>query len=182
MRGPDRHPRRVRRERRIATVERAVERLDVAAVKGTRQPGCDFVMVAFQGRPQRVDLAASRRLLGHRPITWQLYFKCPGCRRRCLTLFPDLGRWLCRKCCGLTYECRRLHNPARWRRRPLKMQAELGHRSDVLVERLVRPKRMRRDKFSLREARWWRVWAKAKTGLTPGQVLRNAISGRGRSH
>jgi hypothetical protein len=170
------------RERRW-TVEGSAERLDIGALRraGRVSLGRDYVLVAFEGRQQKVRIAASRRVLGRNPISYQLYFWC-ACGRRCCVLFPSFRGWGCRKCAGLTYECRTLYKRTRWRRRLLKMQEQLGLRADVVLERLERPKGMRRDKFALREANWWRTWAKVKVGMSEKQFQRNVATGRGRSY
>jgi hypothetical protein len=87
---------------------------------------------------------------------------CPHCRRRCCSLFASASGWACRKCAGLIYKCDTLDNRPRWKRRARKMQERLGLRSDVVLERLERPKGMRRGVFALREAKWWKVFAKIK--------------------
>lgn len=38
------------------------------------------------------------------------YFKCPRCNRSVVILYLEKGLFLCRKCCGLTYEsCQKSH-------------------------------------------------------------------------
>jgi hypothetical protein len=87
---------------------------------------------------------------------------CPHCRRRCCALFAGEAAWLCSTCARLIYKCDTLDNRPRWKRRARKMQERLGLRSDVVLERLERPKGMRRSFFRLREAKWWQVSAKIK--------------------
>jgi hypothetical protein len=149
---------------RRAVVE-AQDSLAARYLKSVRviSPARNSVVITVGGKPFKIRLHWSRRVLPDRAEGWRAYFYCLRCGRRCCALFhADDGAPVCRFCVGLVYRCQSLYAPTRQRKRMLKIQRKLGLPDDRMLDRLERPKRMRRSVFAVREAQWWRARARIK--------------------
>jgi hypothetical protein len=77
------------------------------------------------------------------------YLICPGigCGRRVSKLYRNTGRFRCRQCSKLVYDCQRENWVDRTLRRQDRIRRQLGISQDAPLERPQRPKHMRRKTY-----------------------------------